>query len=67
MKKKNYQDMTDDELAEERIKLDEQIAVLRAEKKKIQDEVDRRQSSPAGGDYVIANAGGIDSSEEVGG
>ena len=41
-----YNKMTDEELAKARISLDEQIQALRAEKKKIQDEVDRRYVKP---------------------
>ena len=43
---KSYTEMTDDELAEARIALDEQMQELRAEKKKIQDEIDRRYVKP---------------------
>lgn len=63
---KSLSQMTNDELAEERIRLDEQIADLRDRKKAIQDEVDRRLQSPAGDAHTIADAGGIESQEEVG-
>ncbi len=57
--------MTEDELAEARIRLDEQMQGLRQQKKAIQDEIDRRRSEPQGA-YTISNAGGIESEEGVG-
>lgn len=66
-KNKSLAQMNDDELAKERIALDEQITVLRAKKKAIQDEVDRRLQNPtANGAHNIADAGGIESQEKVG-
>jgi len=52
MPKKLLQDMTDEELAEERIRLDQEMGELRAQKKLIQDEVDRRYTPPASGPGV---------------
>jgi uncharacterized protein (DUF342 family) len=66
-KMKAYEKMTLDELAEARIKLDEQMAKLRQEKKKIQNEVDLRQVAGPSTGHAITHAGGIESSEEVGG
>lgn len=64
---KNYSKMTLDELADARIKFDKEIQKLRQEKKKIQDEVDRRQVAGPDTGHAITNAGDIESSEEVGG
>lgn len=64
-KTKPLSQMTDEELAAERIELDQQIAVLRGKKKAIQDEVDRRMGGAQAG-HSISNAGGIESQEEVG-
>jgi len=44
--KNEYAKLTDDQLAEERVKLDEQIQALRAKKKLIQDVVDSRYVEP---------------------
>lgn len=80
--KKSYEKMTEDELADARIALDEQIAALRAEKKAIQHIVDKRRkaesespgdATPAKKDPLssfagatISGAGGIESDEKVG-
>lgn len=68
MKQKSYEGMTEGELADARIALDEQIAALRADKKAIQDEVDKRRAAERSGQaaVTISGAGGIESDEKVG-
>lgn len=61
----DYITMTEDELAEERIRLDEEMQALRMKKKSIQEEIDRRRSVTQNA-YTIMNAGGIESEEGVG-
>jgi hypothetical protein len=52
---KPYEEMTDDELAEARIKLDKKIQALREEKLKIQQIIDSRYVPPVHkpGDHII--------------
>ncbi len=67
-KKKDYKDMTDNELVEARIQLDEQIQALRAEKKAIQDVVDARlkAANPVSEGTTLSDVGGIESEEQLG-
>lgn len=68
MKNKPYEEMSEEELADARMALDEQVAVLRSEKKLIQNEVDKRRAAErkGAGAINISNAGGIESEEKVG-
>lgn len=57
MAKTSLKAMTDEELAEERIRLDQQMGKLREQKKLIQDEVDRRQVPIVNANHIIRLGG----------
>lgn len=67
----DYENMTEDELAQARIDIDAQIAALRAEKKAIQTVVDQwrlqeRLQAAGLAPINLENVGGIESQEGVG-